>query len=81
MKHYDVIWIGTGQAAGSILPRLSAAGKAVALVKILVDADTEECLGATILGVGGDEVHLVFSLLMIMILALQLWYFSRKHWF
>lgn len=26
------------------------------LVKILVDADSEEFLGATILGVGGDEV-------------------------
>jgi len=48
LKHYDIIWIGTGHIAGSILPRLSAAGKTVALVKILVDADTEECLGATI---------------------------------
>ena len=31
------------------------------LVKILVDADSEEILGATILGVGGDEVINMFT--------------------
>jgi pyruvate/2-oxoglutarate dehydrogenase complex dihydrolipoamide dehydrogenase (E3) component len=31
------------------------------LVKILVDADTEQFLGATILGVGGDEVINIFT--------------------
>ena len=31
------------------------------LVKILVDADTEEFLGATILGVGGDEIINMFT--------------------
>ena len=31
------------------------------LVKILVDADSEEFLGATILGVGGDEIINVFT--------------------
>jgi pyruvate/2-oxoglutarate dehydrogenase complex dihydrolipoamide dehydrogenase (E3) component len=31
------------------------------LVKILVDADSEEFLGATILGVGGDEVINMFT--------------------
>lgn len=33
MNHYDVIWIGTGQATGTVIPRLSAAGKRVALVE------------------------------------------------
>ena len=33
MKKYDVIWIGTGQATGTVLPRLSAAGKRVALIE------------------------------------------------
>jgi pyruvate/2-oxoglutarate dehydrogenase complex dihydrolipoamide dehydrogenase (E3) component len=31
------------------------------LVKILVDADSEEFLGVTILGVGGDEVINMFA--------------------
>jgi pyruvate/2-oxoglutarate dehydrogenase complex dihydrolipoamide dehydrogenase (E3) component len=31
------------------------------LVKILVDADTEEIIGATILGVGGDEIISMFA--------------------
>ncbi|MEM7322688.1 MAG: mercuric reductase [Actinomycetota bacterium] len=30
---YDVIWIGTGQATGTVVPRLSAAGKTVALIE------------------------------------------------
>ena len=33
MKKYDVIWIGTGQASGSIVPRLSQAGKSIALIE------------------------------------------------
>ncbi len=33
MKHYDVIWIGTGQASGTVLPRLARAGKTVAVVE------------------------------------------------
>lgn len=33
MKHYDVIWIGTGQATGTIVPRLVKAGKTVALAE------------------------------------------------
>ncbi len=33
MKHYDVIWIGTGQATGTIVPRLVEAGKTVALAE------------------------------------------------
>jgi pyruvate/2-oxoglutarate dehydrogenase complex dihydrolipoamide dehydrogenase (E3) component len=35
------------------------------LVKILVDADSEEFLGATILGVGGDEIINMFTPLMV----------------
>jgi hypothetical protein len=31
MKSYDVIWIGTGQATGTIVPRLVAAGKTEAI--------------------------------------------------
>lgn len=31
--HYDVIWIGTGQATGTVIPRLVAAGKKVALIE------------------------------------------------
>ncbi|VAW29990.1 PF00070 family, FAD-dependent NAD(P)-disulphide oxidoreductase, partial [hydrothermal vent metagenome] len=33
MKKYDVIWIGTGQATGTVVPRLVGAGKTVALVE------------------------------------------------
>lgn len=33
MKQYDVIWIGTGQATGTIVPRLVQAGKTVALAE------------------------------------------------
>jgi pyruvate/2-oxoglutarate dehydrogenase complex dihydrolipoamide dehydrogenase (E3) component len=33
MKHYDVIWIGTGQATGTIVPRLVQAGKTVAIAE------------------------------------------------
>ncbi len=33
MKNYDVIWIGTGQATGTVLPRLTKAGKKVALAE------------------------------------------------
>lgn len=33
MKQYDVIWIGTGQATGTIVPRLVKAGKRVAIVE------------------------------------------------
>lgn len=33
MKKYDVIWIGTGQATGTVVPRLVKAGKTVALTE------------------------------------------------
>ncbi|MCP4360952.1 MAG: mercuric reductase [Chloroflexi bacterium] len=33
MKQYDVIWIGTGQATGTVVPRLVKAGKTVALAE------------------------------------------------
>ena len=33
MKNYDVIWIGTGQATGTVVPRLTAAGKTVAIIE------------------------------------------------
>ncbi len=33
MKKYDVIWIGTGQATGTIVPRLVKAGKTVAIAE------------------------------------------------
>jgi pyruvate/2-oxoglutarate dehydrogenase complex dihydrolipoamide dehydrogenase (E3) component len=33
MKKYDVIWIGTGQATGTVVPRLVNAGKTVAIVE------------------------------------------------
>jgi len=32
-KKFDVIWIGTGQATGTMIPRLVAAGKTVAIVE------------------------------------------------
>lgn len=35
MKRYDVIWIGTGQATGTVLPRLVKAGKTVALAELV----------------------------------------------
>lgn len=33
MKSYDVIWIGTGQATGTVIPRLSRSGKTVAIAE------------------------------------------------
>ena len=33
MKTYDVIWIGTGQATGTVVPRLVSAGKTVAIAE------------------------------------------------
>jgi len=33
MKKYDVIWIGTGQATGTVVPRLVQAGKTVAIAE------------------------------------------------
>lgn len=33
MDKYDIIWIGTGQATGTIVPRLLKAGKSVAIVE------------------------------------------------
>ncbi len=33
MKKYDIIWIGTGQATGTIVPRLVSAGKSVAIIE------------------------------------------------
>lgn len=33
MKKFDVIWIGTGQATGTVVPRLVNAGKSVAIVE------------------------------------------------
>ena len=32
-KHYDIIWIGTGQATGTVIPRLVAAGKKIAIAE------------------------------------------------
>jgi len=33
MADYDVIWIGTGQATGTVVPRLTGAGKRVAVIE------------------------------------------------
>lgn len=33
MKAYDVIWIGTGQATGTVIPRLAKAGKKIAIAE------------------------------------------------
>jgi len=33
MEHFDVIWIGTGQATFTVVPRLAAAGKSVAIIE------------------------------------------------
>ena len=33
MKKYDIIWIGTGQATGSTIPKLNSAGKSIALIE------------------------------------------------
>lgn len=33
MKQYDIIWIGTGQATGTVVPRLVQAGKRVAIAE------------------------------------------------
>ena len=33
MKSYDVLWIGTGQATGTVVPRLRSLGKTVAVIE------------------------------------------------
>jgi pyruvate/2-oxoglutarate dehydrogenase complex dihydrolipoamide dehydrogenase (E3) component len=33
VKNYDIIWMGTGQATGTVVPRLAEAGKTVALIE------------------------------------------------
>lgn len=33
MKSYDLIWIGTGQATGTVMPQLTKAGKRVAIIE------------------------------------------------
>ncbi len=33
MNKYDIIWIGTGQATGSVIPKLNAAGKSIAIIE------------------------------------------------
>jgi pyruvate/2-oxoglutarate dehydrogenase complex dihydrolipoamide dehydrogenase (E3) component len=33
VKNYDVIWIGTGQATGTVVPRLVKAGKSIAIAE------------------------------------------------
>ncbi len=33
MKSYDIIWIGTGQATGTVIPGLTKAGKRIAIVE------------------------------------------------
>ena len=45
----------------SAISRAREKGETAGLIKILVDADTEEFLGVSILGVGGDEVINVFA--------------------
>ena len=43
------------------ISRAKEKDETAALVKILVDADTEEFLGATVFGVGGDEIINMFT--------------------
>ena len=31
-QHFDIIWIGTGQATLTVVPRLAAAGKRIAII-------------------------------------------------
>ncbi len=45
MKTYDIIWIGTGQATGTIVSPLVEAGKTVAIVE-------GGCFGGTCLNYG-----------------------------
>ena len=41
--------------------RAKEEGETVGLIKILVDADSEQILGATVFGIGGDEIIHVFT--------------------
>jgi pyruvate/2-oxoglutarate dehydrogenase complex dihydrolipoamide dehydrogenase (E3) component len=50
------------------------------LVKILVDADTEQFLGATIFGVGGDEIINMFTTFMYTKQSFKLCYFAKRCW-
>lgn len=47
--------------AMKLISRAKEKDETAGLVKILVDADTEQFLGAAILGVGGDEVINMFT--------------------
>ena len=48
----------------SAISRAREKDETAGLIKILVDADTEEFLGVSILGVGGDEIINIFAPLM-----------------
>ena len=53
-----------GTMAMAKVSRAKERGETMGLMKVLVDADTEQVLGAAILGIGGDEI--VHSLLQLM---------------
>jgi pyruvate/2-oxoglutarate dehydrogenase complex dihydrolipoamide dehydrogenase (E3) component len=46
------------------ISRAKEMGETQGFVKVLVDADTDRFLGASVLGVGGDEVVNLFALAM-----------------
>lgn len=48
----------------SAISRATEMGETAGFVKVLVDADTDRILGASVLGVGGDEVVNLFALAM-----------------
>lgn len=65
MSEKDAIASGRKVKMGTMpmaaISRAKEKGETDGLVKIIVDADTQEFLGATILGVGGDEIINMFA--------------------
>ena len=55
MKRYDVIWIGTGQATGTVVPRLVNAGKTVAIAAGFGARANSDRLNLPAAGVEVDE--------------------------
>ncbi len=56
-EKYDAIVIGAGQAGPALVARLAReAGETQGFMKVLVDADSKELLGAALLGLNADEV-------------------------
>ena len=59
---YTNIFGMTGAAWARVPARITSKGETEGFIKVLVDADTKQILGASILGTGGDEaIHCIID--------------------